>query len=125
MWEVDRALTENTRDMQLDKDRWRAEYTGFVKMAAEGATPTESERQLSRAMDVLLANIIRGGKGREQKSMAAVVSSLVLSDAITVVRNPAKATAQLKRDEQRAFTTTLEAPGEAASPERSKPRKQR
>jgi hypothetical protein len=90
MWEVNEALSENTRYEQLTDGRWRAEYNGFVKLTAEGGTPAASEEQLSRAMDTLLASIIRGGKEREEKNMAALMSSFVLSEAITVVRKRAR-----------------------------------
>jgi len=98
MWEVDRALTENIRFTQLEPGRWKAEYTGFVTVTAEGRTPTESERQLSRAMDVLLASLIRGGKDRDQPDTDTIISSLMLSDAITVVKNTARKTKKFKQD---------------------------
>ena len=107
MWEVNQALAENTRYMQLDKDRWRAEYKGFVNMAAEGATPTESERQLNRAMDVLLASIIRGGKDRDKPDTDAMISSLMLSDAITVVKNTAKKAKKYKQDLRRRADSAM------------------
>jgi len=66
MWLVNQALSENTRYTQLGDGRWKAEYNGFVKMTAEGKTPTESEKQLSQAMDTLLASLIRGGKDRQK-----------------------------------------------------------
>ena len=69
-------------------------------MAAEGGTPTESERQLNRAMDVLLASLIRGGKDGERPDTDAVISSLMLSDAITVVRTTARKPAEFKLQEQ-------------------------
>ena len=97
MWEVDRALTEQTRFTQLEKGRWKAEYKGFVTIAAEGGTPTESERQLSRAMDVLLASLIRGGTDREKPDADTIISSSMLSDAISVVRTTARKTAEFKR----------------------------
>ena len=71
-------------------------------MAAEGGTPTESERQLSRAMDVLLASLIRGGKDREQPDADTVISSFMLSDAISVVRTTARKTADFKRKSNQA-----------------------
>jgi hypothetical protein len=107
MWEVDRALTENTRYTQLDKGRWKAEYTGFVTVTAEGRTPTESERQLSRAMDVLLASLIRGGKDRDQPDADAFISSVMLSDAITVVKNTAKKTRKFKQDWRRGADSAM------------------
>lgn len=126
MWEVDRALTDNTRFTQVEKGRWKAEYKGFVTMAAEGDTPTESERQLSRAMDVLLASIIRGGKNREKPDAVAVISSSMLSDAITVVNNTAKQTAKFKQDGRWMFSSQPEEPEEEGDPaEMKKPRKRR
>ena len=107
MWEVDRALAENTRFTQLDKGRWRAEYTGFVTMTAQGDTPTESERQLTRAMDVLLASIIRGGKDRDKPDADAFIISLMLSDAITVVKNTAKKTKKFKQDGRRRADSAM------------------
>lgn len=124
MWEVDRALTENTRFAQVANGRWKAEYKGFVTMTAEGDTPTESERQLSRAMDVLLASLIRGGKDRETTDPIFAMSSLMLSDAITVVQNTAKKTAIFKREGHRMYSskpTKSERIGEPV--ERKKPRK--
>ena len=96
MWEVNEALSENTRYEQLADGRWKAQYNGFVKVEAEGDTPAASEHHLSRAMDTLLASIIRGGKERKKKDMAALMGSLVLTDAIRVVRKHAKQTAGFK-----------------------------
>jgi hypothetical protein len=107
MWEVDRALTENTRFTQLERGRWKAEYSGFVTMTAEGDTPTESERQLSRAMDVLLASLIRGGKDRDKPDTVAVISSSMLTDAITVVDNTAKKTKKFKQDGRRRADSAM------------------
>ena len=95
MWEVNEALSENTRYEQLADGRWKAEYDGFVKVAAEGDTPAASEKHLGRAMDTLLASIIRGGKERKRKDVAALMSSLVLTDAIRVVRKEARQTARM------------------------------
>jgi len=102
MWEVNQALAEQTRFTQLEKGRWKAEYKGFVTIAAEGGTPTESERQLNRAMDVLLASLIRGGKDGEKKDVDTIISSFMLSDAITVVRTTARRTAEFKRRSSQA-----------------------
>ena len=66
-------------------------------MAAEGSTPTESERQLNRAMDVLLASLIRGGKDGTKKDADTIISSFMLSDAISVVKTTARKTAEFKR----------------------------
>jgi predicted RNase H-like HicB family nuclease len=98
MWEVDRALAENTRFTQLEKGRWRAAYEGFVTVTAEGDSPTESERQLSRALDTLLATLIRGGKGPKKLDPDAVLSSSMLSDSVRVVNTTARRTAKWKRD---------------------------
>ena len=92
MWEVNEALSENTRWEQLADGRWKAEYNGFVKVTAEGDTPASSEKHLSRAMDTLLASIIRGGKDRKPKDMTALMRSVVLTDAIEVVRKTARQT---------------------------------
>ena len=96
MWEVNEALSEQTRYEQLADGRWKAEYDGFVKVAAEGDTPAASEKHLSRAMDTLLASVIRGGKERERKDLAALMGSLVLTDAIRIVRKNARQTARFK-----------------------------
>jgi hypothetical protein len=101
MWEVDRALAENTRFTQLESGRWKAEFKGFVAVTAEGDSPTESERQLSRALDTLLASLIRGGKGPKKLDPDAFIGSLMLSDAITVVNDTARRTAKWKRDSHR------------------------
>ena len=102
MWEVNQALADQTRFTQLEKGRWKAEYKGFVTIAAEGETPTESERQLNRAMDVLLASLIRGGKEGERLDTDAFISSLMLSDAISVVKTTARKTAEFKRNSKQA-----------------------
>jgi hypothetical protein len=107
MWEVDRALAESTRFTQLEQSRWKAEYTGFVTVTAEGRTPTESERHLSRAMDVLLASLIRGGTDRDKPDTEAMISSLMLSDAITVVNNTAKKTKKYKQDLRRRADSAM------------------
>ena len=112
MWEVDHALAAHTRFTQLDKGRWRADYEGFVTVTAEGDTPTESERQLHRAMDMLLASLIRGGEGWKPSSMATMTNSLVLSDAVKVVNNCAKKTAELKQKERERLAGEPEAPAE-------------
>lgn len=91
------GAAEQTRFTQLEKGRWKAEYKGFVTIAAEGGTPTESERQLNRAMDVLLASLIRGGKDGEKKDVDTIISSFMLSDAISVVKTTARKTAEFKR----------------------------
>jgi predicted RNase H-like HicB family nuclease len=72
MWLVNQALSENTRYTQLGDGRWKAEYNGFVKMTAEGKTPTESEKQLSQAMDTLLASLISGGEVQEEDARGAL-----------------------------------------------------
>jgi hypothetical protein len=110
MWEVNEALSENTRYEQLADGRWRAEYNGFVKLTAEGGTPAASEEQLSRAMDTLLASIIRGGKEREKKDTAALMSSLVLSDAITVVRKKARQVARFNLERSAVSSRTAHDP---------------
>jgi len=126
MWEVDRALTENIRFTQLEQGRWKAEYTGFVIMTAEGDTPTESERQLSRAMDVLLASVIRGGKDRDKTDAIFAMSSLMLSDAITVVNNTAKKTARFKQDGHRVSSDESDRQkAKRGSAETREPRKRR
>jgi hypothetical protein len=126
MWEVDQALAERTRFTQLDTGRWKAEYHGFVTVTAEGDTPTQSERQLSRALDVLLASLIRGGKDREKRGTAGKISALMLSDAITVVKNTAKETARLKKDWGRVYSSKLDESEETRSPaELKQPRKRR
>lgn len=125
MWEVDRALTENTRFKQIEQGRWKAEYRGFVTMTAEGGTPTEGERQLSRAMDVLLASIIRGGKDAEKPDTVSVMSSFMLSDAITVVKRTARQTARFKQNGHQLSSSEpdeLKQKGESAKVR--KPRKQ-
>lgn len=117
---------QNARFTQLEQGRWRAEYTGFVTMTAEGDTPTESERHLSRAMDVLLAGLIRGGKDREKPDTVAAISSLMLSDAIAVVNNTAKKTARFKQARHQAFSGKPEETEETADPaEVKEPRKRR
>ena len=102
MWDAERALTENTRFTQLENGRWKAEYKGFVTMTAEGDTPTEGERQLSRAMDVLLASLIRGPRSRKETDAIFAMSALMLSDAITVVENTAKKTPRFRQDRHSA-----------------------
>ena len=114
MWEVNRALTENTRFTQLDNGRWKAEYKGFVIVAAEGDSPTESEQQLNRAMDVLLASLIRGGKEARKRDVVATMSSFMLSDAISVVKATARKTAEYKRS---GSSTSSAEPEEAMKPE--------
>lgn len=106
MWEVNEALSENTRYEQLADGRWRAEYNGFVKVTAEADTPAASEEQLSRAMDTLLASIIRGGKDRKKKDMAALMSSLALSAAIEVVEKRTMRTARFKPESSAASSGT-------------------
>jgi hypothetical protein len=126
MWEVNRALSEHTRYTQLENGRWKAQDRGFVTMAAEGDTPTESEQQLSRAMDVLLVSLIRGGKDREKPDVVARLSSFMLSDAISVVKSTARKTAVFKR---KGLDTSSAEPEEPQKPERRpearKPRKRR
>jgi hypothetical protein len=126
MWEVNRALSEQTRYTQLENGRWKAVYKGFVILAAEGDTPTESEQQLSRAMDMLLASLIRGGKDREKPDVAAALSSFMLSDAISVVKSTARKTAESKRT---GFQTSSDEPVEPEKPGdrpvARKPRKRR
>jgi hypothetical protein len=121
MWEVDHALAEHTHFMQIEGGRWKAEYKGFVVMTAEGDTPTMSERQLSRAMDTLLASLIRGGKDPEKRGPDAFITSLMLSDAITVVKNTAKKTAEFKRAKRKPFSSRLEnsADGSRAAAEKT------
>lgn len=114
MWEVSRALSEQTRYTQLENGRWKAAYKGFVIMAAEGDTPTESEQQLNRAMDVLLASLIRGGKDIQKKDTVAAMSAFMLSDAISVVKATARKTAEFKR---RGFGVSSAEPEEPAKPE--------
>ena len=116
MWEVNQALAEQTRFTQLEKGRWKAEYKGFVTIAAEGGTPTESERQLNRAMDVLLASLIRGGKDGEKKDVDTIISSFMLSDAISVVKATARKTAEFKRKSSRR---QRKGPGSGAEQDRS------
>jgi predicted RNase H-like HicB family nuclease len=116
MWQVNQPLSEDTRYTQLEDGRWKAEYNGFVKITAEGQTPTESEVQLNRAMDALLASLIRGGKDRPPQDGDAFIASLMLSDAITVVRNTASKTARFKQKNLRPFSTSSEAPREATGP---------
>jgi hypothetical protein len=126
MWEVDRALTENARFAQVENGRWKAEYRGFVTMTAEGDTPTESERKLSRAMDVLLASLIRGSKDREKTDTIFAMSSLMLSDAITVVQNTAKKTARFKQEGHRVYASKPTRQAGIREPtEVKKPRKRR
>jgi hypothetical protein len=116
MWEVERALTESLHFTQIAKNRWKAEYKGFVTMAAEGNTPTESERQLSRAMDVLLASLIRGPKDGETTDTIFAMSSLMLSDAITVVQNTAKQPRRIPRVRYPASSSTPEDGSEGKTP---------
>ena len=125
MWEVDRALTESLHFTQIEKGRWRAEYKGFVSMTAEGSTPTESERQLSRAMDVLLASLIRGPKDRKTTDTLFAMSSLMLSDAITVVQSTAKAPRRAAQVRPPAASSTPEAEAEARTPPNVKPFRKR
>jgi hypothetical protein len=110
MWEVNRALSERIRYTQLEHGCWKAEYKGFVIMAAEGDTPTESEQQLNRAMDVLLASLIRGGKDREKPDVVAALSSSMLSDAISVVKSTARKTAEFKRKGRHTSSAEPEKP---------------
>lgn len=116
MWLVNQALSENTRYTQLGDGRWKAEYCGFVTMTAEGNTPAQSERQLSLAMDTLLASLIRGGKDRPPQDADAFIASLMLSDAITVVRNTASKTGEFKRKDRRLFSAGSEDSSEAKGP---------
>ena len=129
MRQVNQALSENTRYTQLGDGRWKAEYNGFVKMTAEGQTPTQSEVQLNRAMDTLLASLIRGGKDREKADPDAFISSLMLSDAICVVMKTAKESARFKkgaphevRSESKA---SEEREGQVAAPKSRRARKRR
>jgi hypothetical protein len=116
MWDIERALTENTRFTQLEDGRWKAEYKGFVTMTAEGDTPTEGERQLRRAMDVLLASLIRGPKTREETDAIFAMSALMLSDAITVVENTSKKTPRFKQGRRPASSGKPGSASEASTP---------
>jgi hypothetical protein len=112
MWLIREALSEHTRYTQLADGRWRAEYNGFVRMTAEGQTPTESEVQLNRAMDTLPASLIRGGKGRQKTDPDVVISSLMLSDAISVVMDTAKETTKFKTKTRQWSGGSSESPEE-------------
>ena len=120
MWKVDKALAENTHFTQLETGGWRAEYHGFVTVSAEGRSPSETERRLSRAFDELLASLIRGGKAPTKLATDAIIEQSLLSDAIAVVNNTARQTAAWKRRRLRQSKR-----GAASSVATENPRKHR
>jgi hypothetical protein len=63
--------------------------------------PIESHRRLRRALDLLPASQIRGGRDREKTDPILKTSSLMLLDAISVVNHAAKKTARFGQDGHR------------------------
>jgi hypothetical protein len=120
MWKVDQALAENTHFTQLETGGWRAEYHGFVTVSAEGRSPSETERRLSMAFDELLASLIRGGKAPTKLGADAIIEQSLLSDAIAVVNNTARQTADWKKRRLRQSKR-----GAASSVATENPRKHR
>ena len=101
MWEVDRALSERARYEQLEDGRWKAAYTGFVRLSAEGATPVESERKLHDAMDALLASLIRGEKASGKPAVTSAARAAGRTDRRSADTAPARRSLAEKRVHKR------------------------
>ncbi len=59
MWEVDRALKENTTFEQTGPHEWRASIKGLVRGSAVAANPWDCQMSLGQAVDFVLSQILR------------------------------------------------------------------
>ncbi len=61
MFEIDRAVEDCASYEQIGPRRWRATITGLVTATAEADTPGRCRDRLTKAVDTLLADALRGG----------------------------------------------------------------
>ena len=73
LWKVINALEERAEYSQLERNRWRASYCGFVTLSAEGTDPRDAQHNLAIAFDELLAGFIRAANRRRDTAPDVVV----------------------------------------------------